>query len=135
MVYLNYLFVCVRLINLLKCKFFTSSLFILFFISIELELNAILDLYIELTIHTFLLIIDYLIHIGAHELLTVKKIPIYGYSILSFCFLYIPLLKIQYPLLKIQYPLLKIQYPLLKIQYPLLKIQYPLLKIQYPLYY
>ena len=73
MAYLNYLLVCIRLISLLKCKYFTSSLLIFLFISIELELNAILDLYIELNICTFLLIIDYLIHTGAHELLTIKK--------------------------------------------------------------
>ena len=78
MAYFIYLFVCIRLISLIKCKLFTSSLLFFLFISIELEFNAILDLYIELTIYTFLLIIDYLIHAGAHELLTIKKIPIYG---------------------------------------------------------
>ena len=78
MAYFIYLFICIRLISLIKYKFFTSSLLFFLFISIELELNAILDLYIELNICTFLLIIDYLIHTGAHELLTIKKIPKYG---------------------------------------------------------
>ena len=55
MAYIINLFICIRLISLLKCKFFSSSLLFFLFISIELQLNAILDLYIDLTIYTFLI--------------------------------------------------------------------------------
>ena len=72
MAYFIYLFICIRLISLIKYKFFTSSLLFFLFISIELEFNAILDLYIDLKLYTFL-IIDILKFIGAHKLLTIKK--------------------------------------------------------------
>ena len=75
---LHNLFIRIKIIYLLKrdikftinCKSISSSLLLFLYISIELQYNAILDLYIDLTIYIFL-VMNYLIHIGIYKLLSI----------------------------------------------------------------